>query len=128
MTSCQREQPDEQVDTGLVLYLCDNLATFEYKLQDEPMSVVYYLGNVIASCTHLASMLESGSVEGEPQDLVAGKMLIIPNVSLRSALVATDWQSEEKVYAEAAIDASIVVCLALATKNHLLNSWGLSEE
>jgi len=73
-------------------------------------------------------MLESGSVEGEPQDLVAGKMLIIPNVSLRSALVATDWQSEEKVYAEAAIDASIVVCLALATKNHLLNSWGLSEE
>ena len=92
------------------------------------MSVVYHLGNVIASCTHLASMLESGSVEGEPQDLVAGKMLIIPNVSLRSALVATDWQSEEKVYAEAAIDASIVVCLALATKNHLLNSWGLSEE
>jgi len=127
VTSCQREQPDEQVDIGLVLYLCDNLATFEYKLQDEPMSVVYYLGNVIASCTHLASMLESGNVEGESQDLVAGKMLIIPNVGV-GLLVATDQQSEEKVHAEAAIDASIVVCLALATKNHLLNSWGLSEE
>jgi len=91
------------------------------------MSVVYYLGNVIASCIHLASMLESGNVEGESQDLVAGKMLIIPNVSV-GLLVATDQQSEEKVYAEAAIDGSIVVCLALATKNHLLNSWGLSEE
>jgi hypothetical protein len=45
------------------------------------MSVVHYLGNVIASCTHLASMLESGSIQGEPQDLIAGKMLVIPNVS-----------------------------------------------
>jgi hypothetical protein len=39
-----------------------------------------------------------------------------------------DWQSEEKVFAEAAIDASIVICLALVTKNHLLAAWGLSEE
>lgn len=66
-----------------MLYLSDNLATFDYKLQDEPMSVVYYLGNVIASCIHLASMLESGSIQGEPRDSVAGKMLVIPNVSLR---------------------------------------------
>jgi hypothetical protein len=40
----------------------------------------------------------------------------------------TDSQSEEVVFAESAIDASIVVCLALATKNHLLGMWGLSEE
>lgn len=40
----------------------------------------------------------------------------------------TDNQSEEVVYAESAINASIVVCLALVTKNHLLNMWGLSEE
>jgi cohesin loading factor subunit SCC2 len=72
---------DDQVDIGLVLYLSDNLATFEYNLQDEPMSVVHYLGNVIASCTHLASMLESGSIQGEPQDEIADKMLVIPNVS-----------------------------------------------
>lgn len=71
----------DQVDIGLVLYLADNLATFEYKLQDEPMSVVYYLGNIIASCTHLASILESGSIQGEPQDVISDKMLVIPNVS-----------------------------------------------
>jgi cohesin loading factor subunit SCC2 len=79
-------QADLQIDIGLVLYLSDNLATFEYKLQDEPMSVVYYLGNVIASCIHLASMLESGAVEGEPQDLIEGKMLVIPNVSFISSI------------------------------------------
>jgi cohesin loading factor subunit SCC2 len=93
------------------------------------MSVVHYLGNVIASCTHLASMLESGTVQGEPQDEISGKMLVIPNVSCPILLMAvTDRQSEEVVYAEAAIDASIVICIALATKNHLLAIWGLSEE
>lgn len=74
------------MNIGLVLYLADNLATFEYKLQDEPMSVVHHLGNVIASCTHLASMLESGSIEGKPQDEIAGKMLVIPNVSYSISL------------------------------------------
>lgn len=73
--------PDDQVNIGLVLYLSDNLATFEYKLQDEPMSVVHFLGTVIASCIHLASMLESGSIEGDPGDLVEGKKLVVPNVS-----------------------------------------------
>jgi hypothetical protein len=101
------------------------------------MSVVHYLGNVIASCTHLASMLESGTIQGEPQDEIAGKMLVDPNVSHPIILViilgiilgaVTDKQSEEVVYAEAAIDASIVICIALATKNHLLAMWGLSEE
>jgi cohesin loading factor subunit SCC2 len=71
---------DLQVDTGLILYLSDNLATFEYKLQDEPMSVVYWLGTVIASCIHLASMLESGTLAGEPTDMITGKKLVIPNV------------------------------------------------
>ena len=74
----------------MVLYLSDNLATFEYKLQDEPMSVVHFLGNVIASCTHLASMLESGSIQGEPQDEIAGKMLVIPNVSHLILLTTVD--------------------------------------
>lgn len=69
------------MNIGLVLYLSDNMATFEYKLQDEPMSVVHYLGNVIAGCIHLASMLESGSIQGEPTDPIAGMMLVIPNVS-----------------------------------------------
>ena len=78
------------MNIGLILYLSDNLATFEYKLQDEPMSVVHFLGNVIASCTHLASMLESGSIEGEPQDEIAGKMLVIPNVSHLILLTTVD--------------------------------------
>jgi cohesin loading factor subunit SCC2 len=126
-----RAETDDQVDIGLVLYLSDNLATFEYKLQDEPMSVVHYLGTVIASCIHLASLLESGKIEGEAQDLIEGKKLVVPNVSpppddLPEAILMM--QSQEVVYAESAINASIVVCLALATKNHLLGMWSLSEE
>jgi hypothetical protein len=45
------------------------------------MSVIHYLGTVIASCIHLASMLECGRVDGEAQDLISDKKLVIPNVS-----------------------------------------------
>lgn len=64
-----------------MLYIAENLAALEYKLQDEPMSVVQFLGNVINSCTHLASMLESGQVEGAPTDSIHDKRLVIPGVS-----------------------------------------------
>lgn len=67
-----------------MLYLADNLATLEYKIQDEPMSVVNLLGTVINSCTHLASMLESGTIGGRPEDSIAGKSLNIPGVSCTS--------------------------------------------
>lgn len=46
------------------------------------MSVVHFLGTVIASCIHLASLLESGKIEGEAEDLIEGKKLVVPNVSL----------------------------------------------
>lgn len=45
------------------------------------MSVVHFLGTVIASCIHLASMLESGTIDGQPEDLIDGKKLVVPNVS-----------------------------------------------
>lgn len=64
-----------------MLYLADNLATLEYKIQDEPMSVVHLLGTVINSCTHLASMLESGKVEGASEESIVGKHLTISGVS-----------------------------------------------
>jgi hypothetical protein len=44
------------------------------------MSIVHWLGTVIASCIHLASMLESGTLAGEPTDMITGKKLVIPNV------------------------------------------------
>lgn len=44
------------------------------------MSVVHYLGNVIASCTHLASMLESGQVEGGLEEPITGKTLKVLSV------------------------------------------------
>lgn len=37
-------------------------------------------------------------------------------------------QSDEKISALVAINASIIVSLALITKNHLLAMWSLSEE
>lgn len=70
-----------QPDIGFVLYLAENLASMEYKVQDEPMSVVQFLGSVINSCTHLASMLESGQVAGEPNDPIEGRVLNIPGVT-----------------------------------------------
>jgi hypothetical protein len=76
-------------------------------------------------------MLESGTIDGQPEDLIDGKKLVVPNVGRSQEAcqqTLTDDQSEEVIFAESAINASIVVCLALVTKNHLLGMWGLSEE
>lgn len=65
-----------------MLYLAENLATMEYKVQDEPMSVVQFLGSVIVSSSQLASLLESGHVVGEANDSIEGKMLEVQGVRL----------------------------------------------
>jgi hypothetical protein len=37
-------------------------------------------------------MLESGTIQGDPQDAIAGKMLVIPNVSYPVIFnTAADW-------------------------------------
>jgi cohesin loading factor subunit SCC2 len=69
-------------DVGLALYICDNLATLEYKLQEEVMTVVGILSEVISQSTGLIGVLENGVIEGEASDEVGDKSIVLPGVSL----------------------------------------------
>lgn len=68
-------------DVGLVLYICDNLATLEYKLQEEAMTVVSLLSGVVAQATGLVMVLENGTVEGSGSESVSGKRIPTAEVS-----------------------------------------------
>ncbi|WVQ82810.1 hypothetical protein IAT38_004942 [Cryptococcus sp. DSM 104549] len=107
---------DSQVDVGFVLYLAENLATFDYKLQEEPMTVVQALSRVVSTCSHLASLMEEATLAGEPQEQLNGRTVDLSKTS------------GEKMPVERLVDASIVVGLALLVKNHLVALYHLQED
>lgn len=120
-----------QIDTGFVLFIADNLATLEYKLQEEVMTVIQQLSQLVSTSAPLASSLESARVEGLAKDDISGKRVLTKEVSKIGAIAlgcALISQGEEGGRAETMISASIVVCLALLTKNHLIDVYTLSEE
>ena len=57
-----------------MLYLCDNLATLEYKLQEEIMTVVHLLSAVLSNATNLISLLEGAVLEAGKEE-IGGTML-----------------------------------------------------
>lgn len=69
-------------DVGSALYICDNLSSLEYKLQEEVMTVVGLLSSTVSQCTNLLMVLDNGTVDGESSDEVKGKELRAPEVSL----------------------------------------------
>lgn len=60
-------------DVGLALYICDNLATLEYKLQEEVMTVVGLMSSAVGQCTNLLMVLEGGTINGEGSEMIEGK-------------------------------------------------------
>lgn len=69
-----------------MLFIADNLATLEYKLQEEVMTVIQALGSVVSTCTPLVSVLEKAQVEGSPTDSIEGKRVILGDVSGKGTL------------------------------------------
>lgn len=112
--------------------MADNLATLDYKLQEEVMTVIQQLSQLVSTCTPLVSSLEQARVEGPADASIAGRPVLSPLVSPGSARTRLGReltvQNEEGGRADTLISASIVVCLALLTKNHLINMYTLSEE
>ena len=76
--------PRGKVDDGFALYIADNLAGLEYKLQEEVMTVIHLVSSVISSAAHLVSVLESGVLEGEAKDNIVGKTLQSGDSEVRS--------------------------------------------
>ncbi|KIR53758.1 cohesin loading factor subunit SCC2 [Cryptococcus gattii Ru294] len=107
---------EDQMDIGLVLYLAENLATLDYKLQEEPMTVVQALNRVVSTCSHLAALMEEAILEGESTESLEGKKVPLGKLS------------GESIDASRLADASIVVGLALLVKNHLVALYHLPED
>ncbi|KAK8844801.1 hypothetical protein IAR55_006651 [Kwoniella newhampshirensis] len=112
---------DSEVDIGFILYLAENLATLEYKLQEEPMTVVQALSRVVSTCTHLATIMEEVTIDapGGDQDLIDGL-----TVDLGKAGAG----AEGKMDVKSLVDGTIVVGLAVLVKNHLLGLYHLPED
>ena len=84
-SSC-RESCSLQPDVGLVLYVCDNLATLEYKLQEEVMTVVHLLSGVVSQATGLVMILESFTLGGSDDDDIHGMEVPTAEVSLQRSI------------------------------------------
>ena len=69
-----------QIDPECVLYISENLATLEYKLQEEVMIAVQQLSAIVSTCSHLASILESCQVDGDPGTPLTGKTVKLGEV------------------------------------------------
>lgn len=69
------------IDVGLTLYICDNLTSLEYKMQEEIMTVVSALVSCVGGATDLVMVLESAEVDGEPGDEIQGKQVNAAKVS-----------------------------------------------
>ena len=110
-----------------MLYIADNLATLEYKLHEEAMTVIQQLSSIVSTCSQLASILEIAKLEGQPTDPISNVLINIGEVSDRIVLKLKP-QDGDGMKADPVIHASIVVGLALLTKNHLLDLYGLAEE
>lgn len=63
----------QSIDVGFVLYIAENLATLDYKLQDEVMTVIQYLNATVSEATVLAEVCEKYTVEGANNDTLKGK-------------------------------------------------------
>ena len=84
-----RLEADYKVDVSFVLFVTDNLATLEYKLQEEVMIVVQQLSSLTSSSVHIASMLEDGELEGEAEETLDGKA--VNHGAVRPAFVPLTW-------------------------------------
>ncbi|TYJ53043.1 hypothetical protein B9479_006320 [Cryptococcus floricola] len=107
---------DAEVDIGFVLYIAENLATMDYKLQEEPMTVVQALSRIVSTCSHLATLIEEAHINAPPEESIDGQAINLGKLS------------GETIKAGRLADASIIVGLALMLKNHLVSLYHLQED
>ncbi|ORX35130.1 hypothetical protein BD324DRAFT_633983 [Kockovaella imperatae] len=107
----------DKIDDGFALYIAENLAAFEYKLQEEVMTTVHLLSAVISASPHLVGVLESATLDDDSGETLDDKVLS-----------SREGEDSESFSAAAVIQASIIVGLAVITKNHLLNLYGIPED
>ncbi|PCH40319.1 hypothetical protein WOLCODRAFT_67627 [Wolfiporia cocos MD-104 SS10] len=121
-----------QDDVEFVRYMAENFAAFEYKTQEEVLTVLKYLTAVLSttgmqlvetfSPSHLLTQLhgsaQSGAAPSQDQPMVSTDATVLP---LSSVAVPT----EEKL---PLMRTSVVVAMIMLLKAHLKALYGISEE
>ncbi|WVW81234.1 hypothetical protein I302_103225 [Kwoniella bestiolae CBS 10118] len=107
------------LDPNFVLYLAENLATFEYKLQEEPMTIIVSLQKIISTCTNLISIMEKINLQQVPPQQL--------NDPIQGRSVKID-DGENAIKLDGLVNSSIIMSLAVGLKNHLLNLYHLPED
>ncbi|CAK9787000.1 hypothetical protein CC85DRAFT_288268 [Cutaneotrichosporon oleaginosum] len=107
-------EASEPIDPQFVLYVAENLCMLDYQQQEEPMLVVQALSHVVRDGASTANHIELAQVAAADSDSIAGKMAIISEKQQFPALHLAN--------------ASLVVGIALLTKNLLLEVYGLTED
>nr|XP_019013987.1 uncharacterized protein I206_00064 [Kwoniella pini CBS 10737]OCF52768.1 hypothetical protein I206_00064 [Kwoniella pini CBS 10737] len=113
------------LDPGFVLYLAENLSTLEYKLQEEPMTIVVCLQKVISTATNLISIMEKINLESlTPNEPIFGRMA---NLGIHTADPGYE-RKNDIVQLDNMAKSSLIMSLAVILKNHLLNLYHLPED
>ncbi|WWC57550.1 uncharacterized protein I303_100082 [Kwoniella dejecticola CBS 10117] len=115
------------MDPGFALYLAENLSTLEFKLQEEPMTIIVCLQKVISTATNLMSVMEKINLG----DLSTDEPITGKSVDLGSTTVDHDRNGESKkdlVRLENVAKSSLIMALAVVLKNHLLDLYHLPED
>ena len=60
--------------------MCDNLANFEYNLQEEVMTVVGVLSGVVGGATGLVMVLETATMDGDGEESLEGMKVLAAEV------------------------------------------------
>ncbi|WWC90225.1 uncharacterized protein L201_005158 [Kwoniella dendrophila CBS 6074] len=111
------------LDPGFVLYLAENLATLEYKLQEEAMTTIVSLQKIISTCTNLISIMEKVNIpSNQPNEPIQGKTMAFGTNAVNGN------GNEHSVKLENLVNSSIIIGLAVLLKNHLVYLYHLPED
>lgn len=70
-----------QIDPQFVLYLAENLAVFDYQLQEEVMLVIQQLSQVVSDGAAVANAIELGQLPGAGNESLEGMPVTLSGVS-----------------------------------------------
>ncbi|KAJ3516976.1 hypothetical protein NLJ89_g794 [Agrocybe chaxingu] len=127
-----------QDDINYNRYMAENFAAFDYKTQEEVLTVIKYLTNVlsttgmqlleIVSPSHLLSQLHTGSQPSRPSQSEATASSEPATIQTDAMDVVPAETPDSKYNKVALMRTSVIIAMVMLLKAHLKTSYSLSED
>lgn len=135
-------EPFSQDDVDFARYMAENFATFDYKTQEEVLTVIKYLTAVLSttgmqlvgvlSPQHLLAQLHDGNPppqEGSVSSLLASMMVFPTNlVHSQVSIAAPSEPLQDATSNMSYARSSVIVAIIMILKAFLKTLYGVSEE